>query len=128
MSKYHSKKITYDGKTFDSRKEARRYAYLQSLEEKGEIRDLQTQVEYGLIPSIYEEVETGEYYKRGENKGKPKVKRRLLEHGVKYVADFVYMDKEGRVIVEDAKGFRTPEYVLKRKLMLYLKDIKISEI
>jgi hypothetical protein len=128
MSKYHSKKLLYDGILFDSRKEARRYAQLKQLEKAGEIRGLQTQVEYELIPSIYEEVETGEYYKRGENKGKPKVKRQLLEHGVKYVADFVYTDKEGRLIVEDAKGFRTPEYVLKRKLMLYLKDIKISEI
>lgn len=128
MSKYHSKKIVYDGKMFDSWKEAKRYAYLQSLEEKGEIRDLRTQVEYGLIPPIYEEVETGEYYKRGENVGKPKVKRKLLEHGTKYVADFVYLNREGEVIVEDAKGFRTPEYVLKRKLMLYLKGIKIHEV
>ncbi len=37
------------------------------------------------------------------------------ERGCSYVADFDYME-DGRHIVEDVKGVRTPEYVMKRKL------------
>ena len=43
-----------------------------------------------------------------------------------YVADFVYMH-DGKHVVEDATGVRTADYVIKRKLMLYLKGIKILE-
>ena len=50
MTKYHAIKTVYDGITFDSRKEARRYAALKLLERAGEISDLRTQVKYELIP------------------------------------------------------------------------------
>lgn len=48
---------------------------------------------------------------------------------IKYVADFVYEDKDGRTIVEDAKGMRTDVYKIKRKIMLYkYKNIIFKEI
>jgi hypothetical protein len=43
-----------------------------------------------------------------------------------YIADFRYRFK-GSVVVEDCKGFRTPEYKLKRKLMMACHGIDILE-
>ncbi len=45
-----------------------------------------------------------------------------------YFADFVYRDKAGNCVAEDAKGVRTKEYVIKRKLMLHVYGIRITEI
>ena len=110
-SKYHSEKLTIDGETFDSRREARRWAELKLLQQAGEIRALRRQVKFVLIPT-----------QRDEN-GK------LIEKEASYWADFVYTDtRTGEKIVEDAKGYRTPEYVLKRKLMLRVYGIRISEV
>ena len=50
----------------------------------------------------------------------------LIERPVRYVADFVYLEN-GIEVVEDCKGVRTKEYVIKRKLMLFLKGIRIRE-
>lgn len=122
--KYNNKKIEVDGMTFDSKKEANRYKELSLLQKAGEISGLQTQVRYVLIPSQREVSE--EVYTRGENKGKYKPGK-LLERECTYVADFVYY-KDGKVIVEDTKGFRTKEYIIKRKLMLYIHHIQIKEI
>ena len=113
--------------TFDSLKEYKRYRELRLLEKAGEITDLKRQVEFELIPAQFEEVQTGEIYKRGERKGEPKTKRVCLEQSVKYIADFTYTEN-GKQVVEDTKGFRTTDYILKRKMMLYLKGIKINEI
>ena len=33
----------------------------------------------------------------------------------------------GKEVVEDAKGMRTRDYILKRKMMLYFHGIKIQE-
>lgn len=122
--KYKNTKINVDGMTFDSKKEAKRYQELSLLQKAGEISGLQTQVRYVLIPSQREVSE--EVYTRGENKGKNKPGK-LLERECTYVADFVYY-KDGKVIVEDTKGFRTKEYIIKRKLMLYVHHIQIKEI
>ena len=45
-----------------------------------------------------------------------------------YVADFVYLDEQGKTVVEDAKGVRTKDYIIKRKLMLWLHNIRIREV
>lgn len=127
QSKYHSKKITRDGMTFDSLKEYRRFRELSLLEKAGEITDLKRQVEFVLIPAQYTEIPTGEVYKRGERKGQPKIKRICLELPVKYIADFTYTEN-GKKIVEDTKGVRTKDYILKRKMMLYLHSIRINEV
>lgn len=118
MSKYHSKKTVIDGVVFDSVKEARRYQELLLLERLGEISDLRRQVEYELIPTQREPDTVG---KRGGI-----IKGKVIEKKCLYIADFVY-NENGKTVVEDTKGFRTPEYKIKRKLMLYTYGIRIKE-
>lgn len=127
MSKYHSKKITFDGITFDSKKEAARYKELKALEKAGAIKGLSLQVKYVLIPAQYEM--TGEYYKRGAKKGEPKMK--LVEKECSYIADYVYYDSNNKLHVEDVKGYKGGEaynlFKIKRKLMLYIHKIRVEE-
>ena len=52
--KYNNKKIIVDGNVFDSKKEAKRYQELKTLERAGIISNLQRQVKYVLIPAQYE--------------------------------------------------------------------------
>ena len=104
MSKYNNTKIRVDGRLFDSKAEAARWQELSLLERAGEITELERQVEYELIP---------------KQKG---------ERAVKYIADFRYVDHEGKTVVEDTKGVRTPVYILKRKLLLWVHGIRIREV
>lgn len=121
ISKYRAKKITADGITFDSKKEAKRYKELKELQSRGEIHDLQLQVSYELLPTQREPDTVGK--RGGVHKGK------VIERPVYYIADFVYKSNSGETIVEDVKGMskRLPEYVIKRKLMLYVHGIHIKE-
>lgn len=105
-SKYHAKKTVVDGIEFDSAKEAKRYSKLRALEDAGKIHGLRLQVPFELLPSF--ECDGVKY------------------RGMKYVADFVYC-RDGKVVVEDCKGFKTPEYKMKKKLMAYFKNINIEE-
>ena len=89
---------------YASKVERARAQELLALERMGAIRRLRMQVPFELVPA-----------QEGE---KP----------VRYVADFVYEDDQDRTVVEDAKGFRTPTYVIKRKLMLWRHGIRIVEI
>ena len=107
------------GMTFASKKEADRYMVLKNLEAKGKITDLKTQVKFVLIPAQREPDTVGV---RGG-----KVKGKLIERELSYVADFVYY-RDGEMIVEDTKGMRTPEYIIKRKVLLYMTGIRIREI
>ena len=52
---------------------------------------------------------------------------RVIEREAVYIADFVYKDAEGREVVEDCKGMRTRDYLLKRKLMFFRFGIRIME-
>ena len=123
--KYGNKKMQIDGITFDSIKEASRYAELKLLQRAGEIDKLELQKEFELIPAQYEQLSREEYLK---HKGK-KTKGKLIERAVKYKADFYYYDNRLKSFVcEDTKGFRTKEYIIKRKLMLYVYGIRIKEI
>lgn len=109
--KYHNKKIVCDGEVFDSKKEYRRWIELKLLERSGKISDLSRQVKYVLIPSQKDDI------------GK------VIEREVSYMADFVYFDSEAnKEVVEDTKGVRTKDYIIKRKLMLYVNGIRIREI
>lgn len=124
--KYNNTKVEIDGHIFDSRKEANRYLELKLLERAGQIKDLELQKEFELIPNQYI---TQERY--GKNGRRLKDKQILLEKKCVYRADFVYVDCEtGMTIVEDTKSIatRTPEYIIKRKLMLYKYGIKIREV
>lgn len=118
-SKYHSRKVTVDGVTFDSQKEYRRFRELCLLEKAGRITDLQRQVKFVLIPAQYEPDTIG---KRGGIK-----RGKLIERECSYLADFVY-NQDGKQVVEDTKGYKTAEYIIKRKMMLYKYGIRIIEI
>lgn len=126
-NKYHAKKVKEDGVVYASKKEHRRYCELKMLERAGKISNLRTQVKYELIPSQWEEIETDEVYVRGSKTGQKKKKKKCVEQGVSYIADFVYCEGD-KEIVEDAKGMRPSDYVIKRKLMLYILGIKVVEV
>ena len=109
VSKYRNRKTTVDGVTYDSAREARRGAELMLMERAGIIHDLCAQVVYTLIPA-------------------QRVGGKVVEHPVRYIADFVYKDENGQQVVEDVKGVRTKEYVIKRKLMLWKYGIRVREV
>ena len=109
-NKYRNHKVTVDGITFDSKKEAARWGELQKRQERGEISQLDRQVKYELIP-----------VQRSKKTGK------VLERACYYVADFVYWEN-GFLVVEDTKGMKTEKYIIKRKLMLYKHGIQIQEV
>ena len=104
MTKYNNRKVNVDGITFDSVREAHRYKQLAMLARAGQIQDLRVQVKYLLVP------------------------KQQGERAVDYYADFVYIDEDGQEVVEDVKGKRTPVYIIKRKLMLWVHGIKVREV
>lgn len=112
MSKYRNHRIN----GFDSKKEAKRFEELKLMESAGQITDLQTQVKYVLIPS-------------------QRIDGKVIERECSYKADFVYK-RDGEVIVEDVKPYdkkrgkflTTPEYKIKRKLMLFIHNIRVKEV
>lgn len=119
-SKYNAKKVTYDDITFDSKREMNRYCELKLLERAGDISELKLQQKFVLIPTMREPVTVG---KRGGIK-----QGKLLEKECSYIADFVYRDKNGELVVEDTKGMRTKDYIIKRKLMLFVHHISVKEV
>lgn len=116
-SKYNASKLYKESGTFDSKREYQRYTELKHLQDIGWITDLKRQVPFELIPKQL----------LLENKTDKSGRTQRSEMAVKYVADFTYK-KDGKLIVEDVKGFRTPDYVIKRKLMLYIHKIQIKEV
>lgn len=127
--KYRNKKVIVDGITFASSKEGRRFTELKLLQKAGEIKDLELQKAFVLIPAQYE------YYERYGKKGQRlKDGKRCIEKSCVYIADFTYTDKNGETVVEDVKGYKDPssagfaKFVIKRKLMLYVYGIRIKEI
>ena len=103
MNKYRARKVKApDGQVFDSVKEYHRWGMLKLLERAGRISDLKRQVSFELIP------------------------KQQGERACSYVADFTYME-DGKLVVEDCKGFRTDTYRLKKKMMLWIHGIRIKE-
>lgn len=118
--KYGNKKVVNAYGAFDSLNEYKRFLFLKDAERRGEIKDLKRQVEYILLPDQYRD-------ELVHLKTKDKYVTKLQERKVSYFADFVYL-KGDELVVEDFKGLRLQEYKLKRKLMLYLKGIRIREV
>ena len=108
--KYGNRKTEMDGITFDSAKEARRYAELKLMEKAGLISGLRRQVPYQLLPA-------------------QKRDGKVVERPVLYLADFVYTEN-GDEVVEDVKSpaTRTKEYIIKRKMMLWEFGIRVKEV
>lgn len=104
-NKYGAKRVGDNA----SRKEHNRAAQLLMMQRAGIISDLRQQVRFNLIPPQRDHAGT------------------LIERACDYIADFVYTDSEGRMVVEDTKGFRTRDYIIKRKLMLFVHGIRLKE-
>lgn len=104
-NKYRAKKTKIDDIEFDSYMEAKRYRQLVTLEMAGEISDLVLQPKFRLMDSF-------------KYKGK-------TVRGINYIADFMYKE-DGKLVVEDVKGARTKEYIIKSKLFIkhYIIDSK----
>ena len=107
MSKYKNIKTQVDGIVFDSKKEAERYKVLKLREAAGMIKDLRRQVRYDLM-------------------SKNKIDG-ITIRATHYIADFVY-EENGQTVVEDVKGYRTREYLRKRKQMKEKYGIEIREV
>lgn len=103
MSKYRNRKVERDGLTFDSVKEANRYAQLMLLQRAGQIKDLRRQTRWPI-----------------------RVNGALICH---YVSDFDYLDaKTGKAVVEDVKSSFTaklPVFRLKAKLMAAVNRVQV---
>ena len=100
MTKYHNKRTN----GYASKKEATRATDLQTLAQAGIITELKEQPRFTLVPA-----QDG-------------------ERPIVYVADFSYTDDRGKFVVEDTKGFKTREYIIKRKLFQHKFGFKITEI
>jgi len=108
-SKFGNNKVKVNGVTFDSEGEYTHYCTLKLKERTGEIRNLRHHVNFELIPA---QVICGK-----------KVQ------GTSYEADFVYEQApDWTQVIEDYKGYKTPEYILKRKLMKFLLKLDVVEI
>ena len=93
-----------------SRREHDRAGQLRMMLRARLIDNLREQVPFELIPT------------QRDDHGK------VIERACSYIADFVYNDADGNLVVEDTKGVRTRDYVIKRKLMLHVHGIRIKEI
>lgn len=99
-NKYRAIKTTVDGIKFDSKKEATRYQTLKILVMAKEISDLSLQPKFDLIVN-----------------------------GTKigfYKADFQYT-QDGKTVVEDVKGMKTPIYNLKKKMIKAIYGFDVFE-
>jgi len=99
-NKYRAVKTIVGDITFDSKKEARRYVQLKILVKAGVISELKLQPRFDLIIN---DCKCG-FYK----------------------ADFDYIEN-GKRVIEDVKGMKTPVYNLKKKLIKAIYGIDIFE-
>lgn len=109
-NKYGNTRVNFDGKTFDSQKEANRYSELKFLEKLGKIKNLELQPRFELQSSFRK---NGQTYR-----------------SMVYIADFQYFDVDrNKIIIEDTKGFKTKEYLLKKKMFeSRYPELEIEEI
>ena len=108
MSKYNAKKVEYQGEIFDSKFELTYYIYLQELEKKGVIKNLQRQVKYVILPRQTDAIGKFKY------------------HPVEYKSDFEYDDIQGVHHTVDTKGFKTADFRIKQKLFFYRTNREIE--
>lgn len=97
-SKYRANKTSIDGHTFDSQKEADYYCELKLRLQSNEIKGFCLQPVFILAP------------------------------GLKYKADFIVFNQDNTYDVIDVKGFRTKEYIAKKKIFEDKYHLKITEI
>lgn len=91
--------MLWSGFTADSSAEARRYGALLLMQRSGQIRELRVHPQYTILPAFRD--------RHGKRRGP-----------VGYEADFAYLEA-GEQVVEDVKGFETPEWKIKQTLFLH---------
>lgn len=119
-SKYHNKKVEWQGITFDSKREMQRFLVLKEAEDNGIISDLELQPRWELLPAKKEK-----YVKH--LKTKDKICERTITLPIHYTADFSYI-KDGKLIVEDVKSspkLLSKDVPLRLKMMKYFHDIDV---
>lgn len=104
-NKYNAEKITIDGHDFPSKREAERYCELKLFLRAKEIKNLELQPRF-LLQDGFVDKEGNEHKK------------------IEYVADFMYVDKDDKTVVEDVKGVLTDVYKIKKKMFLKIYDDK----
>ena len=97
-SKYNATKTNVDGHTFDSKKEADYYSELKLRLQAKEIRGF-------CLQPIF-----------------------ILAKGLKYKADFIIFNNDGTSEIVDVKGFRTKEYITKKKVFEDKYNLKVKEV
>lgn len=103
--KYRNVKTEVDGYKFDSKIEAARYSFLKRLHSVALITHLSVKPRF-----IFEGLKTES------------------NRDYTYIADFSYRNASGALIVEDVKGFKTPEYKIKKALLKERFNIAIKEV
>jgi hypothetical protein len=108
--KYRNQACEMGGEKYRSKREMARHLTLMQMQASGLISELRREVPFTLVPR----------QRRADGKA---------ERAVSYVADYTYVE-DGRVVVEDVKSkpTKTPEYVIKRKLMLMVHGITVVEV
>ena len=122
VNKYRNKGAEIDGIHFSSRAEAKWYRIFKEQKSRGEIKDFRMQVPFELVPAQRAPVT------KFDKRGNPKTVEKVVELAVKYVADFVVDENDGTQTVYDVKGFPTPVWGIKRKLMPYVHGTRIQEV
>lgn len=107
--KYRNKPCQIGAEKYRSQREAKRHQDLLLMQKAGRIAGLTREVPFVLIPS----------QRRADG---------IAERPCTYICDFMYSTAEGRTVVEDAKGTRTKDYIIKRKLMLHVHGITVVEV
>lgn len=97
-SKYGAIKTSIDGHTFDSQKEADYYCNLKLRLQAKDIRGFCLQPVFILAP------------------------------GLKYKADFIVFYNDGTQEIIDVKGFKTKEYIAKKKVFEDKYNLEIKEV
>lgn len=111
-NKYHARKTTVCGYTFDSRREAEIYLDLLSRKQAGEVLRIGLQPQYTLLEGFR------------DNTGKK-------QRPITYTADFFVTFADGHSEVIEVKGVKTRDYVLRKKLFLHMMrdtDIVFREV
>ena len=103
-SKFKNIRVEVDGIRFDSKKEAKRYSELKLLEKAGEIGNLELQPSFKLSCGDRPILIKSPGYPNGRQ--------------ATYRADFAYWcPKREKRVIEDAKGYRTDVFKLKRAIV-----------
>ena len=97
-TKYRANKTSVDGHTFDSKKEAEYYCNLKMRLQANDIKGFCLQPIFMLAP------------------------------GLKYKPDFIVFNNDDTTEVIDVKGYKTKEYIAKKKVFEDKYNLKLTEI